>query len=165
MSVRRPSNWLQQSMPLFRPSVFKEFAQGIKDFLIRVVLNSGELNNQQALLFVEGLINKKTSNESSVKPRKAESFASQVELNWNCFPEKLDNPRDRGESPTPSQEDFQDQTFSLISSLNRAYSPGVVDSTVWDDYSAKIEAWKRAVSVVKILLQCDCLIQTGIKEQ
>ena len=37
------------------------------------------------------------------------------------------------------------------------------ESPIWDDYIAKKEAWRRAVGVVRILLQSDMLIQTGLE--
>lgn len=37
-----------------------------------------------------------------------------------------------------------------------------VESVVWDDYTAKKEAWRRAVGLVRILLQSDMLVETGL---
>ncbi|KAJ7389878.1 chaperone-mediated protein complex assembly [Desmophyllum pertusum] len=37
-----------------------------------------------------------------------------------------------------------------------------IESLVWDDYTAKKEAWRRAVGLVRILLQSDMLVETGL---
>lgn len=60
------------------------------------------------------------------------------------------------------------QAITIVDMLSRGESNNVLNKceeqaieTVADDYLSKINAWRRAVGVVCILLQSDMIIQTG----
>ena len=156
------SGWLQESLEQFRPLVYTAFAQGFKEYLGNILHNSGSLTTPCGIsTYLEQLINTKFS-LVFIDSSREESSAD------NCSELDVDAENTLGLSrtrvaniPTP------DPTKNSNTRLNDPFHSGKLsfeaESLVWDDYIAKKEAWKRAVNVVRILLQSDMLIETGLE--
>ncbi|PFX30518.1 Bardet-Biedl syndrome 12 protein [Stylophora pistillata] len=154
------SGWLQESIEVFRPLVYTAFAQGLKDFLCSVLLNSGNFTSHSgASSYVEKLVNEGLtlddlerfqddhSDDHRGQPLRAEGI-------------KGGHAMDRVPPRDPagfSTDHFRD----LFDSKQETRK---VKSHVWDNYTAKKEAWRRAVGVVRILLQSDMFVETGLRQ-
>ena len=145
--------------------VYKAFAQGFKEFLCSVLRNSGKFTSAHGIsTYIEQLINKGLSLNF------LESFHEGIsENNRNGLDITSEITRDHARTRDPNfstRDPAQDLTSSLdghigSGSLSReAENPDLV----MDDYKAKIEAWSRAVGIVRILLQADMLVETGLEQ-
>ena len=146
--------WLQESLETFRPRVYTAFAQGFKEFLGNVLHNSGEFSALCGLFTrVEQLVNSGCSlgNLGSFKYECSEDNQSELQITAGITRHQAtahvsDIPADL------TVDNFQDPVTSSCD----------VESVVWDCYTAKKEAWRRAVGIVRILLQSDMLVETGL---
>lgn len=133
--------------------VYTAFAQGLKYFLCSVLLNSGDFTSLSGTsVYVEQLVNEgltldvlEKSDDHRGEPRRARGI-------------KGGHAKDRVPSCDPTgfpAENVRDP----FDSRQVTYK---VKSSVFDDYTAKKEAWRRAVAVIRILLQSDMLVETGL---
>lgn len=138
--------------------VYTAFAQGLKYFLCSVLFNSGDFTSLSGTsvyveqLFNEGLtldVLEKSKDDHSDdhrgEPRRARGI-------------KGGHAKDHVPSCDPTgfpAENVRDP----FDSRQVTYK---VKSSVFDDYTAKKEAWRRAVAVIRILLQSDMLVETGL---
>ena len=169
MSLNPLSGWLQESLEPFRPLVYTAFAQGLKDFLCSVLLNSGEFTSPSgASGYAEQLVNEGLSLD--VLERFKDDNNSDHNRRELQFTEEIQE--DHGIDHVPSRDPAMEHVPSRDPAGCSADKLGVpvdskrltyeVESHVWDDYTAKKEAWRRAVGVVRILLQSDMLVETGL---
>lgn len=140
--------------------MYTAFAQGLKDFLCSVLLNSGNFTSHSgASSYVEKLVNEGLtldvlerfqddhSDDHRGQPLRAEGI-------------KGGHAMDRVPPRDPagfSTDNFRD----LFDSKQETRK---VKSHVWDNCTAKKEAWRRAVGVVRILLQSDMFVETGLRQ-
>lgn len=159
MSLNPLSGWLQESLEMFRPLVYTAFAQGFREFLGNVLQNSGKFAAPCGVsAHVEQLINSGCSLDVLGYLADDNSEDNQNEVQ-NTEGITRHHARGHASNFTASGR------AGLGSPINPAGSkrlPYDVESLVWDDYIAKKEAWRRAVGIVRILLQTDMLVQTGL---
>lgn len=139
--------------------MFAAFAQGLKDFLCSVLLNSGEFNSPSGAsgyaeqLVIEGLsldvLERFKDDKNSDHNRRELQITEEI---------KEDHRIDHVPSRDPAGCSADKLGFP-VDSKRLTYE---IESHVWDDYTAKKEAWRRAVGVVRILLQSDMLVETGL---
>lgn len=150
------------SLEVFRPLVYSAFSEGFKDYLGSVVHNSGTLTIPSGVSsYIEELI---TAGFFLDFLLNAEEEKSVNTLN------DIEAKNTRGH-PRANVKDFAAASCSMtrakagVGALLHSgkLSHKVEMPLVWDDYSAKKEAWKRALGVVGILLQSDKLIKTGLE--
>lgn len=156
------SGWLDGSLEVFRPLVYSAFAEGFKDYLGSVVHNSGTLTIPSGVsAYIEELI----------------TAGSCLDFLLNTEEEKSVNTLNDNEAQNEcglsraNVKDLAAASGSMTPAKGGVGAPihsGKLSHKVemlllWDDYSAKKEAWKRALGVVRILLQSDKLIKTGLK--
>lgn len=142
--------------------MYAAFAEGLKDYLGSVVHNSGTLTiPSRVSAYIEELI----------------AAGSCLDFLFNTEEEKSVNTLNDIETKNTyghSRANVKDLA-AASGSMTRAeagvgaplhsgkLSHKVEMPLVWDDYSAKKEAWRRALGVVRILLQSDKLIKTGLE--
>lgn len=161
LSLNPLSGWLQESLEIFRPVVYTAFAQGFKEFLGNVLYNSGEFAALCGVSTrVEQVVNSGCSlgNLECFKYERSEDDQSELQITagitrHHATAHVSDIPACNAAGF--SVDSFQDPVASKILSCN-------AESDVWDDYTAKKEAWRRAVGIVRILLQSDLLVETGL---
>lgn len=150
--VSRPlSGWLEGGMENVRPLVYAAFADGFKEFLASVITNSGHFTSLHGVsTHVEYLIKKGLSLNShgSIGSKTFESTHNQPGVLADVSLEHTEL------SSGETTQKFHNVTFEDKSRE--------VETLVWDNYMAKKEAWKRAVGIVRVLLQTDMLVQTGL---
>jgi len=161
LSLNPLSSWLQESLEIFRPVVYTAFAQGFKEFLGNVLFNSGEFAALCGVSTrVEQLVNSGCSLGilGSFKCECSEDYQSELQMtpgitrhHANAYVSDIP----ARDAAGLSADSFQDPVASRSLSSD-------VENDVWDDYTAKKEAWRRAVGVVRILLQSDLLVETGL---
>ena len=145
--------------------VYKAFAQGFKEFLGSVLRNSGKFTSVHGIsAYIEQLINKGLSLNF------LESFHEGIsESNRNELDIISEITRDHARTHDPNFT-TRDPAQDLMSSLDGHIGSGSLSresenpDVVWDDYTAKKEAWSRAVGIVRILLQADMLVETGLEQ-
>ena len=154
--------WLDGSLEVFRPLVYSAFADGLRDYLGSVVHNSGTLTIPSGVsAYIEELITAGSCLDFllNTEEEKSVNTLNDIEAQNAC-----------GHS-RPSVKDFAAASGSVTRAKARVGAPlhsgklshKVEMPLVWDDYSAKKESWKRALGVVRILLQSDKLIKTGME--
>lgn len=150
--MSRPlSGWLEGGMENVRPLVYAAFADGFKEFLASVITNSGHFTSLHGVsTHVEYLIKKGLSLNShgSIGSKTFESTHNQPGVLADVSLEHTEL------SSGETTQKFHNVTFEDKSRE--------VETLVWDNYMAKKEAWKRAVGIVRVLLQTDMLVQTGL---
>ena len=150
------SGWLQESLELCRPLAYSVFTQGFKEFLASILRNSGKYTTIHGMsTFLEELISEGSSLGlcGSFHEDMSDNYCSRIGM----FTENM---RDHERTSGP---DFfsREPAQSFPRSLDDRFTCGD-ENLVWDDYTAKIEAWKRAIGIVRILLQSDMLVETGL---
>lgn len=141
--------------------MYTAFAQGFKEFLGNVLYNSGQFVALCGVsTHVEQLVNSGCSlgNLGSFKYECSEDNQSELQItagitHHDATAQVSDNHARHAAGFTVNN--FQD-------SVTSKRLPCDVESVVWDDYIAKKEAWRRAVGIVRILLQSDMLVETGL---
>ena len=155
--MSRPlSGWLEGGMEHFRPLVYAAFAEGFKEFLASVITNSGHFTSLHGVsTHVEYLIEKGLSLNShgSIGTKTFESTHNQPGVPTDVRREHTD---------LSSRETMQNFPENLNHNVTFEDKSREVETLVWDNYTAKKEAWKRAVGIVRVLLQTDMLVQTGL---
>ena len=155
--MSRPlSGWLEGGMEHFRPLVYAAFAEGFKEFLASVITNSGHFTSLHGVsTHVEYLIKEGLSLNShgSIGTKAFESTHNQPGV-------LADVPREH--TDLSSRETTQNFPENLNHNVTFEDKSREVETLVWDNYTAKKEAWKRAVGIVRVLLQTDMLVQTGL---
>lgn len=150
------SGWLQESLELFRPLAYSVFAQGFKEFVASILHNSGKYTTTHGMsTFLEELISEGGSLglRGSFHEEMSDNYCSRSGM----FTENMrDHERTRGPDIL-----LREPAQSFPRSLDDRFTGGD-ENFVWDDYTAKVEAWKRAIGIVRILLQSDLLIETGL---
>ena len=142
--------------------MYSAFAEGFKDYLGSVVHNSGTLTIPSGVsAYIEELITAGFSLDFllNTEEEKSVNTLNDIEAQNACG------------HPRANVKDFAAAFGSMTGAKAGAGAPihsgklfhKVEISLVWDDYSAKKEAWKRALGVVRILLQSDKLIKTGLE--
>ena len=142
--------------------MYSAFAEGFKDYLGSVVHNSGTLTIPSGVsAYIEELITAGFSLDFllNTEEEKSVNTLNDIEAQNAC-----------GHSRA-SVKDFAAASGSMTRAKARVGAPlhsgklshKVEMPLVWDDYSAKKESWKRALGVVRILLQSDKLIKTGLE--
>lgn len=156
--------WLQESLELFRPLVYTAFAEGFKEFLGNVLHNSGRFITLHGVsTSLEQLINAGSyldflgSFQEEISENKRSELEIVAGITQDCA--KTDS------SNFPTCETTQNWTSSVNDPGNSGSSFLEADCVVWDDFAAKKEAWKRAVDIVRILLQSDMLVETGLESR
>lgn len=143
-------------MEHFRPLVYAAFAEGFKEFLASVITNSGHFTSLHGVsTHVEYLIKEGLSLNShgSIGTKTFESTYNQPGV-------LADVPREH--TDLSSRETTQNFPENLNHNVTFEDKSREVETLVWDNYTAKKEAWKRAVGIVRVLLQTDMLVQTGL---
>ena len=141
--------------------MYSAFADGLRDYLGSVVHNSGTLTIPSAVsAYIEELITAGSCLDFllNTEEEKSVNTLNDIEAQNAC-----------GHSRA-SVKDFAATSGSMTRAKARVGAPlhsgklshKVEMPLVWDDYSAKKESWKRALGVVRILLQSDKLIKTGL---
>ena len=141
--------------------VYTAFAQGFKEFLGNVLYNSGEFAALCGVSTrVEQLVKSGCSlgNLGSFKYECSEDDQSELQITagttlYHATAHVSDIPARNAASF--SVDNFQERATSKRLSSD-------AENDVWDDYTAKKEAWRRAVGIVRILLQSDMLVETGL---
>ncbi|XP_067021346.1 uncharacterized protein [Acropora muricata] len=155
--VSRPlSGWLEGGMEHLRPLVYAAFAEGFKEFLASVITNSGHFTSLHGVsTHVEYLIKEGLSLNShgSIGTKTFESTHNQPGVLADVTREHTD---------LSSRETTQNFPENLNHNVTFEDKSREVETLVWDNYTAKKEAWKRAVGIVRVLLQTDMLVQTGL---
>ena len=144
---------------MFRPLVYTAFAQGFREFLGNVLKNSGkfttpcgvsahveQLVNSAGCLDIFGTFNDENSKDDPNELQNAE---------------EITHPNGRGHVPGIPARDPAGSGSPIDPARPNCFCSDV-DNLVWDDYTAKKEAWRRAVGIVRILAQSDMLVQTGL---
>ena len=155
MSRNPLSGWLQESLELFRPLVYTAFAQGFKEFLKNVLQNSGKFTSPCGVsAHVEQLVNSGSSLEILERFQDEKDNQYELQITEGITHDHVPN------LPARDPAGFSvncsgDPVGSKLLSRD-------IESVVWDDYTAKKEAWRRAVGLVRILLQSDMLVETGL---
>ena len=156
------SGWLDGSLEVFRLLVYSAFAEGFKDYLGSVVHNSGTLTIPSGVsAYIEELITAGSCLDFllNTEEEKSANTLNDNEAQNECGLSRA-NVKDLAAasgSMTPAKAGVGAPIHS------GKLSHKVEMLLLWDDYSAKKEAWKRALGVVRILLQSDKLIKTGLK--
>ena len=161
MSLNPLSGWLQESLEIFRPVVYTAFAQGFKEFLWNVLYNSGEFAALCGVSTrVEQLVHSGCSfgNLGSFKYECSEDDQSELQIMAEITPHHAT--ARVSDIPTRNVAGLSADSFQDSIASKRLSSDA--ESDVWDNYIAKKEAWRRAVGVVRILLQSDMLVETGL---
>ena len=141
--------------------MYSAFADGLRDYLGSVVHNSGTLTIPSGVsAYIEELITAGSCLDFllNTEEEKSVNTLNDIEAQNAC-----------GHSRA-SVKDFTAASGSMTRAKARVGAPlhsGKLSHKgemplVWDDYSAKKESWKRALGVVRILLQSDKLIKTGL---
>ena len=141
--------------------MYTAFAQGFKKFLGNVLYNSGEFSALCGVSTrVEQLVKSGCSlgNLGSFKYECSEDDQSEFQIMagttlHHATAHVSDIPACN--APSFSGGNFQDPVASKRLSSD-------AEGDVWDDYTAKKEAWRRAVGIVRILLQSNMLVETGL---
>ena len=142
--------------------MYSAFAEGFKDYLGSVVHNSGTLTIPSGVsVYIEELITAGFSLDFllNTEEEKSVNTLNDIEAQNACG------------HPRANVKDFAAASGSMSGAKAGVGAPihsgklshKVEIPLVWDDYSAKREAWKRALGVVRILLQSDKLIKTGLE--
>ena len=142
--------------------MYSAFADGLRDYLGNVVHNSGTLTIPSGVsAYIEELITAGSCLDFllNTEEEKSVNTLNDIEAQNAC-----------GHSRA-SVKDFAAASGSMTRAKARVGAPlhsgklshKVEMPLVWDDYSAKKESWKRALGVVRILLQSDKLIKTGLE--
>ena len=145
--------------------MYKAFAQGFKEFFGSVLLNSGKFTSPHGIsTHIEQLIN------TGLSLNFLGSFHKGIsENNCNGLDIISEITRDHARTHDPNFT-TRDPAQDLTSSLDDHLGPGSLSretgnlDLAWDDYTAKKEAWRRAVGIVRILLQADMLVETGLEQ-
>ena len=141
--------------------MYTAFAQGFKEFLANVLYNSGEFAALCGVSTrVEQLVNSgcPLGNNESFKYECSEDDQRELQITAGATLHHATAhiPDKPARNATGfSVDSFQDHVASKHFSSD-------AESDVWDDYTAKKEAWRRAVGIVRILLQSDMLVETGL---
>ena len=141
--------------------MYTAFAQGFKEFLGNVLYNSGELAARCGVsTHVEQLV-KSGCSLSNLGSFKYEcSGEDQSELQITAGTTLHHATALVSDIPAPKATSFSVDNFQDPVASKRLSSDA--ESDVWDDYTAKKEAWRRAVGIIRILLQSDMLVETGL---
>ena len=163
MSVNYLSGWMHESLEFFRPLVYTAFSHGFKEFLGSILHNSGKFTTPYGVsTYLAQLINTGSSLDFLGSLREEIS-----ENNRSEFESVAEITRDHARTRVldfPTRLPARNSTSSLNDPVVGSGSlPREVEGLVWDDYTAKNEAWKRAVGIVRILLQTDMLVETGLE--
>ena len=143
--------------------MYSAFAQGLKDYLGSVVHNSGTLTTPSGVsAYIEELITAGSCLDFLLN--------TEEEKSMNTLNDDIEAKNTCGHSRA-NVKDLAAASGSMTRAkagvgapLHSGKLPHKVEMPlVWDDYSAKKEAWKRALGVVRILLQSDKLIKTGLE--
>ncbi|KAL9966260.1 hypothetical protein ACROYT_G024308 [Oculina patagonica] len=159
VSLNPLSGWLQGSLEMFRPLVYAAFAQGFREFLGNVLQNSGKFTTPCGVsAHVEQLVNSGCSLDilGSFNDENSEDNQNEVQNT-----EGITRHHARGHASYITASDRAGSGSPIKPAGSKCLSFDV-ESLVWDDYTAKKEAWRRAVGIVRILLQSDMLVQTGL---
>ena len=143
-------------MEHFRPLVFAAFAEGFKDLLVSVITNSGMFTSLDGVsTHVENLIKKGLSLNShgSIGTKTFDNTRNRLGVLADVLREHNDLP------PREIRQNFLESLNHNVAFEDLSREG---ESLVWDNYTAKKEAWKRAVGIVRVLLQTDTLVQTGL---
>lgn len=141
--------------------MYTAFAQGFKEFLGNVLYNSGEFAALCGVsTHVEQLVKAGCSlgNLGSFRYECSEDNQSELQITaGTTLHHATAHVSDISARNAASfgVDNFQDRVSSKRLSSD-------AEGDVWDDYTAKKEAWRRAVGIVRILLQSDMLVETGL---
>lgn len=141
--------------------VYTAFAQGFKEFLGNVLYNSGEFAAFCGVsTSVEQLVKSGCSlgNLESFKYECSEYDQSQLQITTGTTLHHAT--AHVSDIPARNAVSFGVDNFQDSVAAKRLFAEE--ENDVWDDYTAKKEAWRRAVGIVRILLQSDMLVETGL---
>lgn len=162
LSLNPLSGWLQESLEVFRPVVYTAFAQGFKEFLGNILYNSGEFAALCGVSTrVEELVHSGCSLGNLGRFRYECSEDEQSELQITAGTTYHRATAHASDTPARNAAGFTVDNFQADPVASKRWSYDV-DSCVWDCYTAKKEAWRRAVGIVRTLLQSDVLVETGL---
>lgn len=141
--------------------MYTAFAQGFKEFLGNVLYNSGEFAALCGVsTHVEQLVKSGCSlgNLGSFKNECSEDDQSELQIMAGTTLHHAT--AHVSDIPVRKATSFNVDNFQDAVASKRLFSDS--ESDVWDDYIAKKEAWRRAVGIIRILLQSDMLVETGL---
>jgi len=156
------SGWLQESLEIFRPVVYTAFAQGFKEFLGNILYNSGEFAALCGVSTrVEELVHSGCclSNLGRFRCECSEDDHRELQITAGTTHHRATE--HASDTHARNAAGFTDNNFQADPVASKRWSCEV-DSCVWDCYTAKKEAWRRAVGIVRTLLQSDMLVETGL---
>ena len=142
--------------------MYSVFAEGFKDYLESVLHNSGTLTIPSGVSAdIEELITAGFSLDFllNTEEEKSVNTLNDIEAQNACEHSRA-NVKDLA-AASGSMTRAEAGVGTMLHSGKLSHK--VEMPLVWDDYSAKKEAWKRALGVVRILLQSDKLIKTGLE--
>ena len=142
--------------------MYAAFAEGLKDYLGSVVHNSGTLTIPSGVsAYIEELIAAGSCLDFllNTEEEKSVNTLNDIEAK-NTYGHSRANVKDLA-AAFGSMTRAEAGVGALLHSGKLSHK--VEMPLVWDDYFAKKEAWRRALGVVRILLQSDKLIKTGLE--